>query len=207
MVGSVDWTDRLGPGEQVLWEGKPAPGMRFSWTDIPSTVVGLAFIAISLVFVVVLFPFGLLIPHLWVGLYVAFGRYPAEAKMRANTSYAVTDQRALILSTWPRRRFESINPGAVGAITLSERNDGTGTIVFGPGSAQWEPWSKSRRRSPSFQFVDHPAQVLQVINSVARGAPCPSPGPWMAGPPQGVAAAPPPPPPSADEPLGPYGMR
>jgi hypothetical protein len=51
-------------------------------------IVGVIFVAVGFVFVVVLFPFGLLIPHLWVGMYFAFGRFFIEEKMRSSTTYA-----------------------------------------------------------------------------------------------------------------------
>jgi hypothetical protein len=55
--------------------------LRFTLIDIPLFVFGLFFTAISLVFVVGLFPFGLLLPHFWVGLYFTVGHFFVDRKI------------------------------------------------------------------------------------------------------------------------------
>ena len=159
------FANQLLPGESIVWRGAPRPGLRFTLLDVPLVLFGLFFTAISLVFVVTLFPFGLLIPHLWVGLYFTLGRFFVERKMRQNTTYAVTQTRALIVKTWPTKRSSTVNLDTVPEISLAEHRDGTGTISFGSSSSalmqfQWG----GHRRAPTFDCIDDAPRVMRRLH-------------------------------------------
>ncbi len=54
--------------------------------------------------------------------------------MRANTEYAVTNERAIIVSGLFRRKVKSLNLKSIPDISMSEKSDGSGTITFGESS-------------------------------------------------------------------------
>jgi hypothetical protein len=160
-----DFANQLLPGESIVWRGAPRAGLRFRLLDIPLVLFGLFFTAISLVFVVGFFPFGLLIPHLWVGLYFTFGRFFVERKVRENTTYAITQTRALIVRKWPTRRSSTVNLATVAEISLAEHGDGTGTITFG--GSHWAlvqlQWG-GHRNLPAFEFIDDAPRVMRLLH-------------------------------------------
>ena len=134
------------------------------------TLFGLVFTAISLVFVVGAFPFGILIPHFWVGLYLAFGRFIVERKIRESTTYAITDSRALMVRTWPTARFTTVNLGTLQEIALVEHRDGTGTVSFGGPYAS--PWLRAQswghRVPPAFEYIEDAQHVLELAHQPQR---------------------------------------
>lgn len=50
------------------------------------------------------------IPFLWMGFYMAVLQYPWDAHIRRNTVYSLTNRRAIILRSGPRRREMSSYP-------------------------------------------------------------------------------------------------
>lgn len=180
-VRTIDWQDRIGRDEQVLWTGAPEPGFRFRLIDIPLSLFGLVFAAIGGSFALASFPFGLLIPHLWVGLYIAFGRFIVERIFRESTGYAVTDRRAMIVRTWPSRRSTDINVHALAGLDLIEHRDGTGTIRFSAAGARgwWDRtrsrqsanWANPNRGGPAFEYIKHPHRVLEILRSLQAAPP------------------------------------
>lgn len=123
--------------ERLVWTGAPTQGLLLTAQDIylipfsllwggfaifwESTVLatdGLGFMAL----------FG--IPFVVVGLFVIFGRFIVDARLRGGMVYGLTDRRALVL----RRRFgESLSTVGLGDdIALDRHADGTGTVRFGP---------------------------------------------------------------------------
>jgi hypothetical protein len=162
--------DRLLPDETIAWRGNPRPGFRFHWWDVPMTLFGLVFTAISLVFVVGAFPWGLLIPHFWVGLYFTFGRFIIERKIRESTSYAITDSRALIVRTWPTTKLTTVNLTTLQEIALVEHGDGTGTVSFG--GPYTSPFMRAQswghRVPPAFEYIDDAHHVLELAHQPHR---------------------------------------
>lgn len=192
---NIEWQDRLGPGEELVWSGAPTPGLRFRLIDIPLSIFGFVFASIGGVAAFSALPWTLLIPHFWIGLYIAFGRYVVERIVRDSTSYAITDQRALIVVTWPMRKTSSIDARSVAGLELTEHRDGTGTIRFME-TRERSRWSTSRRRTnwanltsaagPAFEYIEHPHQVMELLRP--RPAPLPGAPTWAAG--SGVAPDP-----------------
>ncbi|MEM8949603.1 MAG: hypothetical protein AAGA21_04100 [Pseudomonadota bacterium] len=46
------------------------------------------------------------------------------------TIYAISDQRLLIIQTWPRRRVTSYGPEDIDVVERQERKDGSGDLIF-----------------------------------------------------------------------------
>src|SRR6185503_18095227 len=72
-----------------------------------------------------------------VGLYLIVGRFFVDAWQRARTYYALTDQRAIIISGLMSRQVKSLPLRIMSDITFSERSDGSGSIALGPSSGPY----------------------------------------------------------------------
>src|ERR1700755_2988864 len=110
---------RLLPGERILWAGAPPSGLLLTGRDgyqIPFSLVWCGFIVFWMWGATApvrlhpsnnpmwFFPlFGL--PFVLVGLYMIAGRFVIDAWIRGRTSYAVTNQRVLVLRTAPTFKF------------------------------------------------------------------------------------------------------
>jgi hypothetical protein len=178
-------------GEQLLWSGRPADGIRFRKQDIflvPFSLMWGGF-AIFWEFMVtfgmshkgsenaplmirIMFPlWG--IPFVIAGLYLIFGRFLFDAKKRSKTFYGVTNQRIIILSGLFSRNIKSLNLKNLTDVSMDEKSDGTGTITFGPSipmsgfvSGSW-PGTRSIA-SPCFEMVDNVSNVYKIISDVQR---------------------------------------
>jgi hypothetical protein len=118
---SADWAEVLEPGERLLWQGRPDPGLRLRWRHLPLALVGAMIVGLA----------GLLAEQALTGLTAGdegagallalaaglggFGLWcllaPAIGDMlrRRGTAYALTERRALVetdflgrgLAAWP----------------------------------------------------------------------------------------------------------
>ncbi|HEY1629715.1 MAG TPA: hypothetical protein VGF56_00265 [Rhizomicrobium sp.] len=171
-----DLNAALDPGERLLWSGRPQQGVVLRNPDailIPLSLVwlGLAVAWEILVFVgdpdvpdeFDLWDIGFVfwgIPFVLVGLYFAFGRFVTDARLRANTIYGLTDHRILVLHEEKhRRQLRTLALNTLGALHLSERKDGRGTISFGAGGL-YNPLA--------FEGIDQARAVLQRSRDAQR---------------------------------------
>lgn len=166
----------LGPGERLVWSGKPRGGIRLRAQDaflIPFSLLWCGFaifweVGVSVNAGPLLGP-GLFfrlwgIPFVIIGLYLVFGRFFVDALTRAGTYYGVTTERALIVTTWFGRRLRSISLRTLGDISLSERSDESGTITFGSGQPIPQPFGRGSRYSPpAFEMIENVKNVYQLI--------------------------------------------
>jgi hypothetical protein len=151
----------LGPGERLVWSGKPRGGIRLRAQDaflIPFSLLWCGFAIFWEVRVSMnsgpLFGPGLFfrlwgIPFVIVGLYMVLGRFFVDALIRAGTYYGVTTERVLIVTTRFGRRLRSISLRALGDISLSERSDESGTIAFGFGQPIPQPFGSREPIQPA----------------------------------------------------------
>jgi hypothetical protein len=172
----------LTSGEQLLWKGRPRTGIRLRPADaylVPFSLLwgGFAvfweFMALDKIpknnAVGWAFPlFG--IPFVLLGLHFMFGRFLVDAKMRANTEYALTDRRAIIVSGLFSRNVKSINLQSVPEIGLTETADRSGTISFGPAqpfgmAAQQAPWFFGTSSQPAFEMIENVRNVYELMTS------------------------------------------
>jgi hypothetical protein len=130
-------SQRLMPGERLVWSGTPRTGIVFNESDIYFIPASLIWTAIALLNLVddemwlggAINPFNLLI--LGVGIYITIGRFGLDSWLRARTHYGLTDRRVLILRTRPFKDFTSVSLGRLGPMRISEGPNGDGTIWFG----------------------------------------------------------------------------
>lgn len=172
----------LAPGERVLWSGQPRQGVYLRGADIMLVPFSLMWggFAIFWEYSVVTsnapFFFRLWgLPFVGIGLYLIFGRFFVEAKQRASTYYAVTNQRLLIISGLFSRATKSRNLRTLSDLSLSEGNSNYGSIFFGGGS----PFSSMYRGfsswpgmgsqiGPHFDQIQSARSVYEIIRNAQQ---------------------------------------
>lgn len=90
------------------------------------------------------------IPFVLVGIYIIIGRFFVDSYQRARTFYGVTDQRVLILGGLMTREVKSLPLKSLSEMSLQERADRSGSILFGPSGPMYAMWAgTSGRACPS----------------------------------------------------------
>lgn len=178
---SSAFRDELSPGERLLWSGRPQQGLMLRGSDallIPFSLLwgGFAvFWEASAVRGGAPFFFKLWgIPFVLVGLYITVGRFLFDAWQRARTLYAVTDQRALILSGLFTRNVRSLGVKSLSDINFSSGRDGKGTITLGPTNplGAWNTsWpGMNRHAAPTFEMIDDARRVYELLRQLQLGS-------------------------------------
>lgn len=171
--------------EQLLWSGSPRRGVVFRQSDvflIPFSLLwggfALFWETIALMMMVgagghpvaFIFPlFGL--PFVIIGLYLMFGRFWVDARIRARTFYGVTTKRIIIISGLFSRKIKSLDLRTLTDISFTERTDRTGIITFGPshpfawmyGGMQWP--GMGHQLQPSFEMIEDVRRVYNTIRA------------------------------------------
>jgi hypothetical protein len=159
------------PGERVLWQGMPGQGFRLEASDlltIPFSILWCGFavfwegLAVSYDAPLLFRLWG--IPFVLIGLYMLVGRFFYDIRVRARTTYAVTDRRVLILKRWPFQRLTALALGGLDTINLEETGDGAGTIHFGDRVSGIQFGENVQRRQPP-RFIDI-RDVRRVFNLI-----------------------------------------
>ncbi|CAL4869970.1 hypothetical protein MMA231_04268 (plasmid) [Asticcacaulis sp. MM231] len=185
------WRRELNADEKLLWSGTPIQGLRFHQSDfllVPFSLMwgGFAFfweasvlyssgvrVSVSPPYITgTFFSFMALwgIPFCLVGLYVIFGRFFFDAAARANTVYAVTDRRIIIVA---RTSVRSLAFGTLPQLELKEGSNGRGSIIFGESSffmgAGWPAWGNRRYSRPmTFDGISKVREVYTLIIDAAH---------------------------------------
>ena len=179
---------QLDAGERLLWSGQPRGGIRLRGQDlflIPFSLVWggfaifwetMAVTATSRTHspVAAVFPlFGA--PFVIVGIYLIFGRFFVDAWMRARTYYGVTNERVIIMRGLFSRQTKSLQLRTLTDVSLTERDDGSGRITFGPtfyrsGFCPGGEWPAGRYTPPAFDQIERAKEVYDIIRSAQRAA-------------------------------------
>jgi hypothetical protein len=172
-----EFTKELGPGEALLWTGRPSQGLRFHGYDlfvIPFSIVwaGGALQILGPIRAGAPMPFPLVgVLFLAVAAYITVGRFIHDAWRRSRTRYALTTERAIILNGGVSRSISSVQLRTLPGITLRERRSGVGTIVFGndEGPSWMAGWPGSNQRSaPRFELIPRSRQVYEQAREAQR---------------------------------------
>lgn len=174
-------TSQLSSNERLLWSGQPRQGIMFQATDlfmIPFSLMWGGF-ALFWEYTVITSDAPLLfwiwgIPFVLIGLHMIIGRFFLEAKQRANTYYAVTDERILIVSGIFNSSIKSLKLSSLGELSLTESKDGKGSIVFGPnpyanlfGGFSGLP-GMTNSKLTQFQSIADAKQIFDLIHQTKR---------------------------------------
>jgi hypothetical protein len=191
---SSELSSELSSGERLLWSGRPPQGMMLRKSDvfmIPFSLMWGGFAIFWELMVlshlrgngggdsqtVVRFVFPLFgLPFVLIGLYIIFGRFFVDKKLREKTFYGVTNQRIIIKSGLFTRSTKSLNLRTLSDLSLTEKPDGSGTISFGPvvpfsswSGAGSSSWPNSRRYSPPcFDTVPEAKRVYEIIRDAQK---------------------------------------
>lgn len=122
-------------GERQLWSGVPKQGVMLRAADafmIPFSCLWAGFAVFWEATVLRTSAPGFFvlwgIPFLAVGAYITVGRFFVDSWKRARTRYGLTTERVIIRSG---ASTKSLNLRTLAEVTLTERDDGRGTITFG----------------------------------------------------------------------------
>jgi hypothetical protein len=125
--------------ERILWWAQPQRGVRFTkkrdWYLIPRALTWIVFSSIWVAVAVSTHASPLTIVGglalVLFGIYTTVGWYARELAARAHTWYAITSERALIITTTrAARRTESIELAAKTICSIVETSAGHGSISF-----------------------------------------------------------------------------
>jgi hypothetical protein len=170
----------LGPDESVLWSGQPRQGLCFCGVNILSVPFSILWCGFAIFWEYSVlnanapFFFGIFgIPFVVLGLYLVFGRFFVDIRQRANTHYAVTSQRIIIVSGLFSRNVESLDLRSLSELSLSEGSSRYGSISFSGGYPfsfmfrYFSGWpGMSRLSGPHFFQI----QGAQGVYEMIRGA-------------------------------------
>jgi hypothetical protein len=173
--------DELSKDEKILWSGQPKQGMMLQPSDaflIPFSLMwgGFAIFWESMVIISDAPCFFTLwgIPFVLVGLYMIIGRFFVDAMQREKTYYALTNERVIILSGLFGRNVRTLNLKTLSDININVKNNGSGTITFGPNHpmALWysnSSWPGTRRHTaPTFEMIENVRQVYDTLREAQR---------------------------------------
>ena len=171
----------LSSSERLLWSGQPRQGLMFRPADalmIPFSILWCGF--------AIFWEFGASrsdqqswfftlwgIPFVLVGLYMVFGRFFADARERQNTLYAITNERVMIIGGLFKRVVRSFSLRTLPEISLTEQDDGRGTITLGPGSSWYASagWSSTRQQaSPALEGIQNVRAVYETLRQAQKTA-------------------------------------
>jgi hypothetical protein len=166
--------EALGDHEELVWAGRPRPGVRFSKADLLLIPFSLLWGGFALVWegAVLFFLHGPWFFCLWgvpfvaMGQYMIWGRFLVDARRRARTFYGLTQDRAVIVEDGRSLKISSV--GLIGTeLAVDERSDGGGTIQFGRATlralaAGW-PTIPGTPRTPTFEHIDEVYDVYKTI--------------------------------------------
>ncbi|MCX7364660.1 MAG: PH domain-containing protein [Alphaproteobacteria bacterium] len=168
--------------ETLLWSGQPRQGVMLRQADfllIPFSLLwgGFAFLwEASVIASGAPAPaavFGL--PFVAAAIYLIIGRFFIDAWQRAKTYYAVTTERVIIVSGIFSKIIKTLDLRTLGEMSLSERRDGTGSIVFGSASPlDWltggmSSWpTPGARQSSRFDQVAGVRTIYDTIRTARR---------------------------------------
>lgn len=175
---SEGWAPYLAPGEEVLWQGRPRPGVVIRAGDLPQMLFGLVFFAFSVFWMIMAGwmgggtggPFGLLfplfgLPFVAVGFYMAGGRLLWDVYKNQHMWYSLTNRRAIIATeVFGQRAMKDyrITPDTV----LEFRDGAPASIYFG----YEEGGSSGARRKVGFLRIDDGQEVYAMMRRIQREA-------------------------------------
>ena len=169
----------LDPHEKLHWAGQPRQGVFLRGADlfmVPFSLMWGGFaifweynaVQIALVKNAGL-PFALFgIPFVIMGLYLIVGRFYVDSRQRSKTYYGVTNKRIIILSGLFSKHTTTLNIESLKDITLKEKSNGFGSIIFGQenpmmGFMGGSSWPGAKDTTPKFDNIGDAKAVYGII--------------------------------------------
>lgn len=170
----------LSAGEKLIWTGYPKGGIVFRTWDVFFVPFSLLWGGFAIFWETTVFTTGAPfffklwgIPFVLVGLYMIAGRFFVDAKKRENTIYGITQDRIIILSGIFRRDFKSLNIKTMSDISFTQKDDGSGTITFGPSDFRYGAMGGTiwpgTTQVPMFELISDVKKVYDKIVELQVG--------------------------------------
>lgn len=184
MFGNLSdkFRDELNPGESIIWNGQPQQGLMLRPSDIFMIPFSLLWGGFA-----IFWEFGVVssgapvffmlwgIPFVLIGLYMIIGRFFFDSSQRSKTYYALTNERAIIISGVFNQSTKSLDIKKLPEINISTKNDGKGTITFGASHPMSWMYAGSAfpnmgryNIAPSFEMIDDAKTVYQQVKRLQR---------------------------------------
>ena len=174
---------QLARNEKLLWSGQPRGGIKLRAADalmIPFSLMWGGFAIFWEMSVLKQGAPGFFalwgIPFVLVGLYLIVGRLFVDAWQRSRTHYALTNERAIIVSGLLGQKVKSLPLRTMSDITLTERPDGSGSIALGSASGPYgwmagSGWpGMGRYQPPTFEMIENVRQVHTLLRDAQTSA-------------------------------------
>jgi hypothetical protein len=172
----------LAPGERIVWSGQPRSGLALRGSDALAIPFSLMWGGFAIFWEYSVFNTGAPlffrlwgVPFVLVGLYLIFGRFFVDAWIRQKTYYALTEERALIVSGLFSRQTTTLDLATISNVSLSEGSDGEGTISFGSQTTPKSPFSgmsgwpgASAQSGSQFDLIRNAKAVFAMIRDAQR---------------------------------------
>ncbi|MEL6197412.1 MAG: hypothetical protein AAFT19_06170 [Pseudomonadota bacterium] len=178
MDSTFDWKAYLDTDEKVLWEGRPTTDL-FLFRPIELFLIPFSIFWFFFVFdgMEVSFTSGFLfnvaiILLLAAGIYFTIGRFLVDWYYRQKTLYAVTDKRALIVTTAFGRRLRELR--ITPTLPLEFKDAPRGSVWLGDRSGRSsrpkliEIWHGDEGGF-TFREIETPRDVYRLIQQIKRG--------------------------------------
>lgn len=160
----------LKPDEKLLWSGRPKAGIVFRRSDILLIPFSLLWTGLA-IFIVWHIEYAGALIFVAIGVYLIFGRFWVDSKIRWKTYYGLTERRIIIVSGLFSRTVDNYPLINLPKMTVSEKPDGSGTIIIGlnrfkytwPSGLYW-PFTRNHVQ-PSLEFIPNVNSVYNEILS------------------------------------------
>jgi len=157
----------LTPGEQLQWEGRPAPRC-YTFRHWRHSVFGLVFLVIATGWQALGFQMAgdyaalwlawLPVPFLLIGLYLSFGHLLQARLEWNNVQYAITDRRLLMMRGLFKQKIISMNLAEVTYFRVDRQGQELGTLrVYQAGEQQMV-----------FHCLEYPHQATRLLETVLK---------------------------------------
>jgi hypothetical protein len=164
-------------GERLLWSGQPKQGLLLRPNDFMTFFFSLFWTGFSVFWVLMAVKSGAPaffwlwgLPFVIIGIYLMAGRFLFEMAARRRTYYAVTDQRILILISWPNRSLQALDLKNRSDVTITQEKNGRATLVFSNGNLPammtgWVGWMPRNKMYglQMFEQIENYQMVYRVI--------------------------------------------
>lgn len=161
------WALALENGEEIRWEGRPAPRC-YTFRHWRSSVFGIIFLAIcsywQLLGLEVSVEYDLAwlawlpLPFLLIGFYLAIGHL-LQARLEWNhVYYAITDHHLLVQRGLLQRRIQSLKLQEITYLSLHRQGEQLGTLHA----------HKGQEMKLTLHCIEHPRQPTELLEAAIR---------------------------------------
>lgn len=165
------WEHILDADEQILWQGRPDPTLRFTFAGLGSTLFGAAFSGFALFWMVMaaqaggfFWMFGLI--HFTVGIGIMGGGallFPFKAR---HTWYTLSSKRAFIATDFPLRGRKLRDYPITPDTNLSLDEGARSSLHFA--SESYRRKSRNRTRRIGFERIEDGRRVYGMMRDIQR---------------------------------------